>query len=180
MGTSVKITVDNESRRENDPYSKEGTAMKKFWKIFGWGITIVLQIGLSFLILEQLRNWIVPTWVTNLSTYSIIPLSIWVSFLIGVYGVGILSMAIRKIMPLQAGLRLVSTAALALIPLIVLTFLGLTVGFDDPAEFREIVIGRMVPYYTNLNVAFSFLGFYIPTWFKFVKAQKEKEAKGKI
>jgi hypothetical protein len=79
--------------------------------------------------------------------------------------------------PLQAGLRLISTALLALIPLIVLTFLGLTVGFEEPAEFQEIVIGRMVPYYTNLNVAFSLMGFYIPTWFRFIRSQKEKAAK---
>jgi len=151
--------------------------MKKFWKIFGWGITIGLQIGLSFLILEQLRNWIVPTWVTNLSTYLIIPLSIWVSFIIGVYGIGILSMAIRKLTPLQAGLRLISTALLALIPLIVLTFLGLTVGFEEPVNFREVVLGKMVPYYTNLNIAFSLMGFYIPTWFRFIRSQKEKAAK---
>jgi len=151
--------------------------MKKFWKIFGWGITIGLQIGLSFLILEQLRNWIFPTWVTNLSTYLIIPLSIWVSFIIGVYGIGILSMAIRKLTPLQAGLRLISTALLALIPLIVLTSLGLTVGFEDPVNFREVVLGKMVPYYTNLNVAFSLMGFYIPTWFRFIRSQKEKAAK---
>lgn len=151
--------------------------MKKFWKIFGWGITIGLQIGLSFLILEQLRNWIVPTWVTNLSTYLIIPLSIWVSFIIGVYGIGILNMAIRKLTPLQAGLRLISTALLALIPLIVLTFLGLTVGFEEPVNFREVVLGKMVPYYTNLNIAFSLMGFYIPTWFRFIRSQKEKAAK---
>jgi hypothetical protein len=151
--------------------------MKKFWKIFGWGITIGLQIGLSFLILEQLRNWIVPTWVTNLSTYLIIPLSIWVSFIIGVYGIGILSIAIRKLTPLQAGLRLISTALLELIPLIVLTSLGLTVGFEDPVNFREVVLGKMVPYYTNLNVAFSLMGFYIPTWFRFIRSQKEKAAK---
>lgn len=154
--------------------------MKKFWKIFGWGLTIGVQIGLSFLILEQLRNTIIPTSVTNFSTYLIIPLSIWASFLFGVYSIGILSMVLQKIKPLQAGLRLISTALLAVIPLIVLTFLGLTIGFEDPVDFREIVIGRMVPYYTNLNVVFSLMGFYIPTWFKFVKSQKEQAAKGKV
>ena len=151
--------------------------MKKFWKIFGWGITIAIQIGLSYLILDQLKNWVVPSWITDISAYLIIPLSIWGSFIIGVYGAGILSMLSRKIQPLHAGLRLVSTTVLALIPLIVLTFLGLTVGFEDPAEFRRIVIGRMVPYYTNLNVAFSLIGFYVPTWFDFVRAQRSKTAK---
>jgi hypothetical protein len=107
----------------------------------------------------------------------IIPLSIWVSFIIGVYGIGILSIAIRKLTPLQAGLRLISTALLELIPLIVLTSLGLTVAFEDPVNFREVVLGKMVPYYTNLNVAFSLMGFYIPTWFRFIRSQKEKAAK---
>lgn len=153
--------------------------MKKFWNIFGWGITIAVQIALSFLILEQLRNWLFPASFTTNSAYLIVPFSIWASFIIGVYGIGILSMALRKMKPLQPGLRLISTAVLALIPLIVLTFLGITVGFDDPVDFRQIVLGRMVPYYTNLNVAFSLMGFYIPTWFKFVKSQKGKIAKSK-
>jgi len=151
--------------------------MKKFWDIFGWGITIVVQIALSYFILDQLRNWIIPTSVTNIGTYLIIPFSIWASFLIGVYGIGILSMILRKMQPLQAGLRLISTAVIVMIPLIVLTFLGLTVGFEDPVNFREVVLGKMVPYYTNLNIAFSLMGFYIPTWFRFIRSQKEKAAK---
>ncbi len=152
--------------------------MKKFWKIFGWGITIAIQIGLSYLILEQLRDGIVPSQITNINTYLSIPLSIWISFIIGVYGAGILSMLLRKIQPLHVSLRLLSTGLLALIPLVVLTFLGLTVGFEDPAVFRSVVIGRMVPYYTNLNVAFSLIGFYVPTWFDFVRTQKSKTVKG--
>lgn len=151
--------------------------MKKFWEIFSWGMTICIQIGLSFLILEGLQNWVYPTSVTSTGAFLIIPFSIWISFIIGIYGVGMLSMVLRKNKPLKAGLRLVSTAVLALIPLVVLTSLSMTVSFEEPVDFRNIVLGRMVPYYTNLNVAFSLIGFYIPTWFKYVKSQQGKAAK---
>ncbi len=157
--------------------TKEGFIMKKFWEIFSWGITICAQIALSFLTLAGLRNWIFPTSVTSLGAFLIIPFSIWISFIIGFYGIGMLSMILRKIKPLKAGLRLISTAALALIPLVVLTSLSMSVGFEEPVDFRNIVLGRMVPYYTNLNVAFSLIGFYIPTWSKYVKSQQGKTTK---
>jgi hypothetical protein len=140
--------------------------MKKFWNIFGSIIAIILQILISFLLLELLRLFFYPDQVTTPIEFLVIPLQIWVSFFVGVFGIGMLSLLIRKVSPLNPGLRLLSTAVMIVIPLSILIFLGLTVGIENQKDFEEIVLGRMVTYYTQLTVVFSLLGFYIPTWFK--------------
>ena len=142
---------------------------KKFWNIFGWVVTIVLQIVVCLFLQEVFRSFIFPAQVTRTGEFIIIPLLIWVSVVVGVFGVGILSFLIRKYSPLRAGLRFLSSAGLALLPLGLLVFLGLSVGFENQSEFQEIVLDRMVSYYSNLALVFSFLGFYIPNWIKLIK-----------
>jgi len=143
--------------------------MKKFWNIFGWVITIILQIVVYFLLLEIFRSFVFPAEITRTGEFLIIPLLIWASVVIGVFGIGILSFLIRKYSPLRTGLRFLSSAALALLPLGLLVFLGLSVGFENQKDFQEIVLDKMVSYYSNLALVFSFLGFYIPNWIKFIK-----------
>ena len=140
--------------------------MAKFWMVIGWGLTIIAQVVLSFLLVEVFNLVVVPAAITTVSEFIIIPLTIWLSYLISVFGIGMLSLVIQKMKPYYTVLRLVSTLVMALIPMAILVFLGLTVGIENQAEFQEIVLERMVPYYTQLNVVFSLLGFYLPTWFK--------------
>lgn len=140
--------------------------MKNFWMIIGWGVTFIAQVVLSFLLVEVFNLTVVPAAITTVSEFIIIPLSIWVSYLVGVFGIGMLSLIIRKMKPYYTVLRLVGSLVMALIPMAILVFLGLSVGIDNQAEFQEIVLDRMVPYYTQLNVVFSLLGFYLPSWFK--------------
>jgi TRAP-type C4-dicarboxylate transport system permease small subunit len=151
--------------------------MKKFWNIFGWVITIILQIVVCLLLQEIFQRYVFPGQVTRTGEFIIIPLLIWASVVIGVYGIGILSFLIRKTTPLQAGLRFLSSAGLALLPLGLLVFLGLSVGFENQQDFQEIVLDRMVSYYSNLAMVFSFLGFYIPNWVKFVQPKKSNRKK---
>lgn len=140
--------------------------MKKFWQIAGWAVVISFQIGTSFLLVEIFQRFFYPVEINTAGQFLIIPLLIWVSFMIGIYGVGILGLLLRKSEKLQALLRLASTAFMALLPMLLLIFLGLSAGIENEQAFDEIVLGRMVPYYTQLNVVFSLLGFYIPSWFK--------------
>lgn len=140
--------------------------MAKFWMVFGWGITLIAQVALSFLLVEVFNLAVVPTAITTDGEFIIIPLTIWSSYLVGVFGIGMLSLIIRKMKPYYTLLRLVGTLVMALIPMAILVFLGLTVGIENQTEFQEIVLDRMVPYYTQLNVVFSLLGFYLPSWFK--------------
>jgi len=140
--------------------------MKKFWIIFGWTLTLVGQIFLSLALVEVLNKLLVSSTITTVKEFIFIPLNIWLGFLIGVFSLGILSLLIRKIEPYHIIQRFFSTLALSGIPIILLFYLGLTVGVDNQTEFQEIVLERMVPYYTQLNIIFSLLGFYLPSWFK--------------
>ena len=145
--------------------------MKKFWQITGWVVAITIQIGTSFLFVELFQRFLYPPEINTAGQFLTIPLLIWISFIIGIFGIGILGLLIRKTEKLQALIRLVSTALMALIPMLLLIFLGLTAGIENEQDFTEIVLGRMVPYYTQLNVVFSLIGFYAPTWLK--KYKKE-------
>lgn len=152
--------------------AKAGMAMKKFWPTLGWIVTISIQILISFIILEIFRATVFPLEITMVREFLIIPLAIWLSFTLGAYGAGILGLMINKSKPFYAGLRFISTAVMAVIPMLILIFLGLSVGIENTQDFQEIVLGRMVPYYTQLNVVFSILGFYLPSWFKNFKSKK--------
>jgi hypothetical protein len=158
-------------------HKKAGRFMKKFWNIFGWMISIILQILISFLLLELLKLFFYPDSVRTTGEFLSIPLAIWVSFFVGIFGIGMLSLLVRKVTPLNPGLRLLSTAVMIIIPLSILVFLGLTVGIENQKDFEEIVLGRMVTYYTQLTVVFSLLGFYIPTWFKVLQPKTKKNDK---
>jgi len=147
--------------------------MKKFWNIFGWVFTILIQIALCFIILGVLQTYVFPNQIARTGEFLRIPLLIWITFVVVVYGIGMLSLLIRKITPLKAGLRFFSSAGLALVPLGILIFLGLSVGVENQKDFQEIVLGRMVSYYANLSMVFSFLGFYIPNWIKFLQTKNK-------
>jgi len=147
--------------------------MKKFWNIFGWVFTIIIQITLCFVILGILQTSVFPNQITRTGEFLRIPLLIWITFVVVVYGIGMLSLLIRKITPLKAGLRFISSAGLALVPLGILIFLGLSVGLENQKDFQEIVLDRMVSYYSNLSMVFSFLGIYIPNWIKFLQTKNK-------
>ncbi len=146
--------------------------MKKFWQIFGWALTLILQILLSLLLVELLSLWIVPASIETPRDFLLIPLTIWFSFLIGVFGIGILSLIIRKMAPYHTLIRLIGTLVMALIPMVLLGYLGLTIGLENQKEFQEVVMGKMVSYYTHLNLVFSLLGFYLLSWFNKLTPKK--------
>ena len=140
--------------------------MKKFWTIFAWAVTLTAQIIFSFVLVELFNATLVPETITTVTEFLIIPLTIWASFLIGIFAIGMLSLVMRKIKPYYTTLRFLGTLVMAVLPMVLLVFLGLSAGLENTVEFQEIVLGRMVPYYTQLNIVFSLLGFYLPSWFK--------------
>jgi hypothetical protein len=140
--------------------------MKKFWTIFGWAVTLAAQITISFVLVELFNATLVPETITTVAEFLTIPLTIWASFLIGIFAIGMLSLVMRKIKPYYTTLRFLGTLVMAVLPMVLLVFLGLSAGLENTVEFQEIVLDRMVPYYTQLNIVFSLLGFYLPSWFK--------------
>jgi hypothetical protein len=147
--------------------------MKKFWSIVSWGLLVIAQLLLSFLLVSIAKTYILPKPVSAVWEFLAYPLSIWLSFILGVFGVGIVGIILLKLEPRRAGLRVLSTSILALIPMVVLIVLGLTVGIENQENFSNIVLGRMVTYYTQLTVVFSLIGFYIPNWFSKIAPKTE-------
>jgi hypothetical protein len=64
-----------------------------------------------------------------------IPLQIWLGYSVGVSAVGVLGMALKKETPLMPGLRFMTTATLALVPMLVLVFNALTIGVENQEPF---------------------------------------------
>ncbi len=150
--------------------------MTKSWAAISWVLICLAQIGVGYA-LAFLSNVIINQPAPGaINQFLQIPLGIWLGYIIGVTGIGMLGLALKKITPMVPGLRLLTTAALAAIPMLILIFNAYTAGFEDQAQFQSLVMGRMVPYYTQLCAVFALLGFYITVWWHRVVPAKEKGA----
>ncbi len=148
--------------------------MTKSWAAISWVLICLAQIGAGY-VLAFLSNVIINQPVSEtFSQFLMIPLGIWLGYIIGVTGVGMLGLALRKITPKVPGLRLLTTGALAAIPMLILIFNAYTVGIENQSDFQSIVVSRMVPYYTQLCAVFALLGFYITIWWHRVVPAKKK------
>ncbi len=148
--------------------------MTKSWAAISWVLICLAQIGAGYglaFISTVIINQPVPK---TLSQFLMIPLGIWLGYVIGVTGVGMLGLALKNVKPKVPGLRLLTTGALAAIPMLILIFNAYTAGFEDQAQFQSLVMARMVPYYTQLCAVFALLGFYITIWWHRVVPAKKK------
>jgi hypothetical protein len=138
--------------------------MKKTWNVLAWILIVAAQIALGYILvlLLTLNNSKPP--LETISHFLLTPLFIWLGYLIGIYGIGMLGLVLKKVKPLVPGLRLLTTAILAVLPMLMLIFNAVTVGVENQQQFQDLVINRMVPYYTQLCAVFSLLGFYITVW----------------
>ncbi len=148
--------------------------MTKSWAAISWVLICLAQVGVGYA-LAFLSNVIINQPVAEtFGQFLLIPLGIWLGYIIGVYGVGMLGLALKKITPKVPGLRLLTTAILAAIPMLILIFNANAAGVENQAQFQNIIMGRMVPYYTQLCAVFALLGFYITIWWHRVVPAKEK------
>ena len=140
-----------------------------------WSIIIALQIAAGYGLFYLLRILLIPAEITNSGAFVKIMAVLIHSCAIAAWLIGIIGLwVIRKSKPTKVGFRLLTALGLALIPVLILAYLGNTVGFDDLSIFNEIVVGKMIPYYTNLTMVMSILGFYLPEWFSKVVKPKKK------
>jgi len=163
MSTSPK----NKSTREN--HQGNGSL-----SIIVWILIIALQIAAGYGLFYFVRILLIPAEITNSGAFIKIMAVMVLSFAIAAWIIGLIGLWIKKIKPLKSGFRLLTALGLALIPVLILAYLGNTVGFDDLSIFNEIVVGKMIPYYTNLTMVMSILGFYLPEWFSKVVKPKKK------
>jgi len=138
--------------------------MQKSWDIFTWILILLAQTAAGYFLVLLTRVFIDYSQATTIARFLIIPLSIWLSYSIAVYGIGMLGLWVKKKKPTVAVLRLITTTTLASVPMLMQVFNGVSVGVEDWQQFHDLVIGRMVPYYTQLCAAFALVGFFVTIW----------------
>lgn len=148
--------------------------MNKAWNAFTWVLIVTVQIVVGYGLVILINSLTQKPPVVTVQQFLLIPFSIWLGYLTGIYGIGMLGLVLKKIEPRVAGLRLLTTAVLTAVPVLMLIFNGTTVGLENQQQFQAIVMGRMVPYYTQLCAVFSLLGFYVTIWWHRAAPQKAK------
>ncbi len=138
--------------------------MNKIWNALSWILIVVAQIVIGYGLVYFLNILNYKPQYETIQQFLMIPFSIWLGYLIGVYGIGMLGLGLKKIEPLVAGLRFLTTAVMTAIPMLILIFNAVTMGLEDRQQFQDIVMVRMVPYYTQLCTVFALLGFYVTVW----------------
>jgi len=138
--------------------------MNKGWNALTWILIGLAQLAVGYGLVFIINLNIYKPQIETIPQFLLIPLSIWLGYLVGIYSIGMLGLGLKKLKPLVAGLRLFTTAVMAIIPMMVLIFNAVTIGLEDQQQFQELVMVRMVPYYTQLCAVFALLGFYITIW----------------
>ncbi|MFZ3070653.1 MAG: hypothetical protein WA110_05985 [Anaerolineaceae bacterium] len=151
----------------------EKKPVKKALPTIIWIVVIVLQVLAGYETFALVRVLLVPVVIKDRSSFFILAAALVLSISIAVWLVGLLGLRLRKVKPAKAWLRLLATFGLALVPCLIMVYLGTTVGFKDLEIFQDVVVGRMIPYYTNLALVLGMLGFYVSEWAGVFKTQKK-------
>jgi heme/copper-type cytochrome/quinol oxidase subunit 3 len=149
--------------------------MKKTWNVLTWILIVAAQLIFSYWLVSYFTADKSSAQIETMSQFSMIPLIIWVGYVLVVYGLGMLGLLLYKFKPARAGLRFLSTAIMTAIPMLILIFNAQTVGLGNRLEFQHLVMDRMIPYYTQLGLAFALLGFYITVWWQKAPPRKTKQ-----
>ncbi len=148
--------------------------MKKSWNTLLWILILAAQFGIGYALVTLSNTFTIRPRMETIPQFLMVPLGIWLGYLVGVYALGMLVLVLKKVEPVAAGLRLFTTAVLGTLPMLILIFNAVTIGVENQQQFQTLVMARMVPYYTNLCAVFALLGFYITVWWHKVTPKTEK------
>ena len=143
-------------------------------------VTIALQVAAGYGLFYLVRVLWVNAEITDMRGFITILVAMAGSFQLAAWVIGMLGVLLRKQKPAKPLARFLGTLGGAVVPVLILAYLGSTIGFADAKTFQSVVVGRMIPYYTNLTMVFSIAGFYLREWFsRVVKPKPAKPAKGR-
>ncbi len=149
--------------------------MTKRWNTLSWILILVAQYATGYALAYMSNLIINQPEVSTMKQFLLFPLGIWLSYIIGVHGVGMFGLFLKKMKPMIPGLRFLTTAIMAVIPMLILIFNAVTVGVDNNLQqFHDLVMIRRVPYYTQLCAVFALLGFYATVWWHKAVPTKKK------
>lgn len=139
---------------------------KKISVIAGWFVIVLLQIIAAGVMVMLFSGWWTTEEISTLGQFSLIIWSIFLGFVIGVYGVGILSLVLRRFKSIQAGLRFLFTTGCALIPFLALFIIGLCVNPSHQPQFQKLVMEFWQPLLAIIGLALAITGFWTPGWIR--------------
>jgi hypothetical protein len=138
--------------------------LKFILRLFGWVVTTLLQIAISYLIILLITIIFAgvdttsrPGWIASLFV-------IWLGYVIGINLVGMVALRFvwKDVRPLLV-LRLIATAIGALIPLLIILPIGFSVPVGDTGtQFYDLVTNNWQPILAQASLFIAMVGYYIP------------------
>jgi hypothetical protein len=137
---------------------------KKIVYAVGWAVTVLAQaVAGGVVVFLLLSVWSIEK-VSTLGQFLLIVFSIWLGFVIGVYGAGMAALSLRRAADLRVRARFISAAGVAFIPFLALLAIGASVGPGNQPAFQNVVMDTWQPLLAQLGLLSAIVGFYIPGW----------------
>jgi len=138
--------------------------LKRLVHLGRWVVTVLAQAVAGGVVVFLLAAFLWVEKISTLGQFLLLVFSIWLGFVIGVYGAGIAALSLRRAADLEARARFISTAGVALIPFLALFAIGARVDPGNQPEFQNVVMDMWQPLLAQLGMLFAIVGFYIPGW----------------
>lgn len=138
--------------------------LKFILRLFGWLLTIILQVAISYLIIFLFSVIFAGVDTTSRLGWLASLFVIWLGYVIGINLVGlvILRWLWKNVRPLPT-LRLIGTAVGALIPLLILLPIGFSVPVGDTGtQFYDLVTNNWQPILAQASLFLAIVGYYLP------------------
>jgi hypothetical protein len=138
--------------------------LKFILRLFGWLVTIILQVAVSYLIIFLITIIFAGVDTTSRIGWLASLLVIWLGYVIGIYLVGMVALRWvwkgERRLPAQ---RLIGTAVGALIPLLILLLIGFSVPVvATGTQFYDLITNNWQPIMAQASLFIGIVGFYVP------------------
>jgi hypothetical protein len=140
------------------------SVLKFISHLFGWLVTIILQVAISFLIILLLSIIFAGVDTTSRLGWLASLFIIWLGYVIGInlVGTAALRWVWKGVLPLPTQ-RVVGTAVGALIPLLILLPIGFSVPVGDTGtRFYDLVTSNWEPILAQASLFIAIVGYFIP------------------
>jgi len=149
--------------------------LKFILRLFGWLLTIILQVAISYLIIFLFAVIFAGVDTTSRLGWLASLFVIWLGYVIGINLVGlvVLRWLWKNVRPLPTQ-RLISTAVGALIPLLILLPIGFSLPVGDTGtQFYDLVTNNWQPILAQASLFLAIVGYYLPGMFNLQTRQPQ-------
>jgi hypothetical protein len=132
--------------------------------IFGWLVTIIFQVAISYLIIFLFSIIFAGVDTTSRAGWLASLFVIWLGYVLGINVVGMAALHwLWKSVRLLPTQRLIGTAVGGLIPLLILLPIGFSVPVGDTGtQFYDLVTNNWQPILAQASLFIAIVGYYLP------------------